>query len=481
MAQATEGSATRAAIWSAVDRFGIVAMQFIINLLLARLLTPEDFGLVGMILIIVAVSTILADGGFGSALIQRGNASEEDYATSFYANISLSIALYTAIYLSAPLVARELGYAVLTDLLRAIGTVIILNSIGLVARVKLRISLRFKQIAISNISAYTISAIIAILLSTRGYGAWSLVVMHIANALISNILIIIWARWRPSARFSFQSLRRLAAYGEYMLITEIMSNVCFHIQGTLVGKHFTAYTAGEYAQAKKMEEVASITLPSALNQVVFPIYSRLKSDNEALRTMLRSNTRLVAFAVFPLLTILIIIAEPLILFLFGERWAESIPYFQTLCLGGYLGAMQYLNYQAVAATGRSRVLFITGIIKSAFTIIVLLIAVKISIEAVLVAMVVSNIVNYLVNAITAHIYIKYSLPTQLGDIAPTLLLATTLGFVAHIIAPVWNINWILLAVIYSALYLALSIATRSKPTEEIMRRLGIRRSPIAKL
>lgn len=469
MTHTTGVSVTKGALWSAVDKFGIVAMQFVINIVLARLLTPDDFGLVGMILIIVAVSTILADGGFGSALIQKSDATAEDYSTAFWVNISISLLLFGAIYLSAPLIATLLGYPILGALLRTLAIVIVLNSIGLVGRVRLRRQFAFRQIALSNIVAYILSAIVAIAMSKRGFGAWSLVAMHIVNALFSNLFIIIAAGWLPSTKFSLSSLKRLFVYGEYMLISDLLSNICFHIQSTLVGKYFTPYTAGQYAQAKKMEEVACITLPSAMNQVLFPLYSRLQHDIESLRSRLRVDTQLIAFVIFPLLTILIIIAKPLIFLLFGDKWMESIPMFQILCLGGFFCSLQYFNYHAVAAIGKSRVLFFAGVFKSLVTIGSIMIGVHISMSAVLVAMVASNVVNYLTNGIIAQRYIKYSLSRQLLDVAPIFATATILGSMVYYIALVWNINWIVLVVLYSALYLVASHAMGIRAMSEAIR------------
>lgn len=464
MVEKIQNSATTSTIWSAIDKFGIVIMQFIINLVLARLLAPEDFGLVGMILIIVAVSNILADGGFGAALIQKHNPNDADFSTAFYVNVITSIILYTIIYLTAPLIATFLGTPLLIDVLRAISVVIIINSLGLVPKVTLRRRLAFKQIAISNIAAYILAAAAAILLAYNGYGVWCLIAMHIINAVSSNLFISIAAHWHPTINFSRKSLKDLFAYGEYMLISDILSNVCFHIQGTLVGKYFSPYTAGQYAQAKKMEEVACITLPSAMNQVLFPLYSRLQHDTCEIRRMLRLNTKMIAYIIFPLMTILILVAQPLILFLFGPKWIESVLYFQVLCVGGYFCSLQYFNYQAVAAIGKSKVLFYAGLFKSIFLIISILGGVHINMKAVLVAMVLSNIVNYLTNAIIAERYIEYKVTRQLYDVAPILIKSLVIGGIVYLMNNAFSINWILLVLIYSTLYLLLGYFSKCEIT-----------------
>ncbi|MBR3827590.1 MAG: lipopolysaccharide biosynthesis protein [Alistipes sp.] len=464
MGYSSHNNVAKGTIWSAIDKFSIVIMQFIINLVLARLLTPDDFGLVGMILIIVAVSNILTDGGFGAALIQKHDPNEKDFSTAFYINVITSVLLYIIIYISAPIIAEFLGSTLLVNILRVISVVIVINSLGLVPKVKLRRALAFKQIAIANITAYIISAATAIYLAHQGYGAWGLIAMHIINAVFSNLFISITAHWLPTLTFSTKSLKKLFAFGEYMLISDILSNICFHIQSTLVGKYFSPYTAGQYAQAKKMEEVACITLPSAMNQVLFPLYSRLQHDTDEIRRMLRLNTKMIAYTIFPLMTILIIVAKPLILFLFGSKWMDSVSYFQVLCVGGYFCSLQYFNYQAVAAIGQSRILFYAGLLKSLFLITSILVGVHISMEAVLVAMVLSNVVNYLTNAIIAQRYIKYTLAKQIWDITPILIISLVIGGIVYLISYVWSIHWILLILIYLILYICISYATKSEIT-----------------
>jgi O-antigen/teichoic acid export membrane protein len=474
--QTLSSKAAKSTLWSAIDRFGTVIMQFVINMVLARLLTPDDFGIVGMIIIIVAVSSILTDGGFGAALIQRDNPSEVDYATASYANVATSLILYAAIYITAGDIASFLETPQLESILRIISVVIIINSIGLVPKTKLRRTLAFKQIAIANIVAYALAAAAAILLAHRGFGVWSLVAMHIINALFANLFICIAAGWRPSASFSTKSFKELFSYGEYMLITDIMSNICFHIQSTLIGKYFTPYTAGQYAQAKKMEEVAAITLPSAMNQVLFPLYSRTQDNRQELLRLLRLNTKMIAFVIFPIMTILIVVAKPLILLLFGQNWIDSVLYFQVLCLGGVWGSLQYFNYYAIAAIGKSKVLFYAGLIKGGLLIASILICVHINMYAVLIAIVLSNVANYFTNAIIAQRYIGYAVSRQMLDVLPMLLSALLLGGIAYIALNIWGIDWVVVALLYATAYLATCYITKQEAIRlikrEIMRRFA---------
>ena len=213
MSSPRRSSVTRGAIWSAVDRCGVVLLQFIINLVLARMLSPDDFGLVGMILIFVAVSQTLIDGGFAAALIQKRDASARDYSTIFYWNILFSVALYGVIYLAASAVAGFFAIPALRGLLRVLGVVIIINSFAIVQRTVLRKELNFKTIAIVDIFSYGIAAAVAAFMASRGYGVWSLVGMHLTIGLLSALLFWLMSRWRPTLEFSFSSFRALFSYG----------------------------------------------------------------------------------------------------------------------------------------------------------------------------------------------------------------------------------------------------------------------------
>lgn len=458
---------TKGILWAAIDKFGIVLLQFVINIVLARLLVPEDFGLVGMILIIVAVSSILADGGFGAALIQKLEPKEEDFSTAFCVNITMALLLYALIYIIAPWLSQFLGAPILKDFLRVLSLTIVINAVGLVSKVMLRRSLAFKQIAISNLCAYMLAATVAIVMSIKGCGAWSLIAIHIVNAIFANLFICLSARWVPRVKPSLSSLKQMFAYGEYMLASDILDNICFYIQNTVVGKYFSPYVAGQYAQAKKMSEVACTTLPTAINQVLFSVFSGLQCNLEQLRDKLRQNIKLTAFAIFPLLAILIIVAKPFILFLFGPNWEDSIFYFQMLCVGGFFSALQYFNYNAVASIGESRVLFFVGVYKSIFLVVSVVVGANISMMGVLVAIVLSSANIYFTNVLLAQKYIGYKACQQMLDLLPIMLCTLISSIGIYVAYSQLSINWVLCGVLFVVLYLVVAYLLRLSVLKDV--------------
>ena len=453
MPESIKKRATIGAIWAAVDRFGIVLLQFVINIVLARLLTPEDFGCIGMITIFVAVSQTLIDGGFGSALIQKKDATQQDFSTIFYWNILFSVFLYVILFSASPSIAAFFRMPQLTDILRVLGVVLLTNAFGLVQKVKLRKQLDFRKIAISNIGSNTIAAVIAIVMAHNGFGVWSLVWMQLFTSVIFGIFLWILAKWYPSLIFSLDSLKRLFGYGGYLLITNVLQDFCTHLQGVVIGRKFSAVEMGLYSQAKKMDEVACLTFPNIIVQVVFPLYSELQNDLNRLRELLRQNTRVISFIIFPLMTLLIVIADQIIVFLFGEKWVDAVPYFQVLCIGGFFACLQNMNYYAIAAIGKSGTLFRWSFYKWGFLLTLLLVSTKFGMNGVLVAMVVSNINIYFINAYLVHRYIGYTIVRQLRDVAPMLgcsILAGTLVAFTHIYT---HLHFIPLTFLFTTIYM----------------------------
>lgn len=453
---------TKGILWAAVDKFGIVLLQFVINLVLARLLMPEDFGCIGMILIFVAVSQTLIDGGFASALIQKVNASQTDYSTIFYWNICFSLVLYLGIYLAAPYVEAFFLIDNLGALLRVLGIVIIINALTMVQRTILRKALNFRTIAIVDILSCSISAIIAVYMAYNGYGAWSIVGMQISNALLATLLFWSMSRWRPTLDFSVDSFKSLFSYGGYLLIASIMQDVCTHIQGVVIGHNFSATETGLYSQAKKMDEVASMMLPALMCQVLFPLYSEKQNDKEALVDMLRGNMRMISFVIFPLMMLLIIIAHPVFILLYGDKWVDAVPYFQVLCIGGFFSSLYNFNYYAVAAVGRSKALFYWGCYKWGALLVLLYVGAKISMLGVLIAMVLSCANIYITNALLAQRYVGYRFKVQIMDVLPTLGCALATGVVIYILYAHLAMHWVVCVLLYAAIYLAMAYMLQLK-------------------
>ena len=463
------------AVWASFDKVGTMALQFVVNLILARLLMPSDFGCIGMLAIFVIVSQTIIDGGFGSALIQKKEPTQIDYSTIFYWNILFALFLYILLFIAAPWIASFYKMPLLCDVLRVIGINLVINSLGIIQINRQRKQLAFRKIALINVASYLLSGIVAIGMAYAGYGVWSLVALQLLFSLFSVSLFWIVTKWAPSFCFSFTSLKGLFRFGGYLLFASILQEVCKNLQGLIIGRRFSSVEMGLYAQAKKLDDVTSLTLPNIIVQVMFPVYSQIQDDLERTREVLRMNVRIISFVTFPLMILLVLIAEPLIRFLYGHKWDAAVPYFQILCVGGLFACLQNINYYAVAAQGKSNVLFAWSFYKWSMLLLLLLVGMHWGMNGILWGMVISSLNIYLVNAGLVSKYVSFSLWRQLKDILPIAVVALVAACCLYILGQYYSLSFVYQAFIYIAVYLCLVYMFKLKVEKDIVKILNLLR------
>lgn len=444
-------------LWAASEKLASMGLQFLTNLILARLLVPSDFGCIGMLAIFIAVSQTIVDGGFGSALIQKKKPTQLDYSTIFYWNLFFSMGLYAILFVWAPFIALFYEMPVLTDVLRLLGGILIINALGVVQINRLRKQLAFRLIAIINIVSYLVAAIVAVLMAINGAGVWSLVILQLLYSLFSVMLFWVYTRWYPSLCFSWESLQGLFRYGGFLLFANILQEICKNLQGLIIGRKFSSSELGLYTQAKKLGDVTYYTLPNIIVQVMFPVFSQMQSDLDALRNVLRLNARIISFIVFPLMILFMLTASFIINFLYGEKWIASASYFQILCVGGLFVCLQNINYYAIAALGKSKLLFRWSFYKWGMLLLLLLVGMHWGMTGILFGMVVSELNIYMVNAFLVSRYVHYSFGRQCLDLLPLLLCSLVVGWIVYMINESYHIHVWIQVFMYLLLYISISM------------------------
>lgn len=415
-------------IWSSLQRFGTMGITLVSNIILARLLTPDDYGCVGMLMIFISLANTFIDGGFGSALIQKKQPAAEDYSTIFYWNIVLSLILYIVLYFAAPLIAAFYKIPLLTPVLRVQGIVLIFNALSIIQQNQLRKKLDFKSLAIVNIISASIALTIAIMMAYQGMGVWSLVGQQISLSLFNAILFWIVSGWRPLQVFSWSSFKELFSFGGYILLSHLVSTFSNEIQGLLIGRRFNAYSMGLYTQAYRLEGSAATAVSGVIDQVTYPVLSSLQDDTVKLKVALKKFIQIPAFICCPFLAIMIVIAKPLIILLYTEKWSACVPYFQILCCAGVAVCLQGVANNAIAAIGKSNVFFWWTIVKRLLTVVLCVVGIFIGgMTGLLWACVLGAWGVYFINAYLVDRHIGYSFVAQILDIAPFILLSTILG------------------------------------------------------
>lgn len=417
-------------IWISLQRFSMILTNLVSNIVLARLLTPDDFGCVAMLMIFISLANTLIDGGFGAALIQKQKASLLDYSTIFYFNIFLSIVLYLLLFVTSHSIAEFYQTPLLSSVLKVQGLVLIFNAFSIVQQNILKKQLQFKIISLVHIISSIISLGIAVILALKGYGVWSLVYQQLAMALLMAILLWILCKWRPLLAFSINSFKELFGFGSFMLLSSLFNALSTEIQGLLVGRKFNSYTLGLYNQAYRLEGSAATLISSLMHQVTLPVLSSLQDAQHDFISALKRFIQLPAYISSLIMMVLIVIARPLIIILYTENWVDAIPYFQILCTAGLAVSLQETANSALAAIGKSKVLFYWTIIKRSLTIILCLAGIVIAgMKGLLWMCVAGSWSVYFVNSYLISKYIGYSFIRQFLDILPSIVLAVFVGFV----------------------------------------------------
>ena len=350
-------------LWTALQRYSTMFIQFVSGIILARLLTPYDYGCIGMLMIFMVLAESFIDGGFGSALIQKKNPTPEDYSTIFFWNLGMAVVLYAILYFVAPLIALFYDIPLLCPVLRVQGIILFIYAFNIVQRNQLQKSLNFKVLSTVTIATSVISLSVTILMAYHGFGVWSLVAQNILFAVIPALVFWFHIRWRPILVFSTDSFKSLFSFGSYMFLTQLTNQLSHQLRGLFIGKLYSAEIMGYYSKAQNTEKMASHSISQIMNQVTYPLYAKVQDDREQMQRMIRRLTTTVAFLTFPLMFILILIAKPLFILLYSEKWIESVPYFQIICLAGLGGCLQSVNLQTISAIGKSKVMFVWALVK----------------------------------------------------------------------------------------------------------------------
>ena len=437
-------------IWSSLQRFGVMGISFISNIILARLLSPEDYGCLGLLAIFIAVSNVFIYGGFVSALIQKQNPTQTDYSTVFYWNIATSVFFFIILYICAPYISEFYKIELLTDVLRTQSLILLINALSIVQLNILRKKLLFKKISLIQLIAACASILTTIILAYNGWGIWSLVFQQIINSLVITIILWCICNWRPSLVFSKKSFTELFSYGSYLLLSDLLNSICDNIQGLIIGRKFSSNIMGYYSQAKKLEEVPTTTISYVVQQVTFPVYSKIQNDKDKLYMGVKKSLCMMNFINFPLMILLIAIAEPLFLILFSEKWLPSVPYFQILCIAGLVNCMQSVNYQVVCAVGKSKKIFKWNIFKRLIGISLIFSGMYWGVEGILTGMVISFYVTYIVNSLVSKNITGYTTIQQIKDAIPTLIISIA-AYLITLITNAIHINSLILIILTKVL------------------------------
>ena len=409
-------------VWTALQKYSTMFISFISGIILARLLTPYDYGCIGMLSIFMVLAETFIDGGFGSALIQKKQHTQEDYYTIFWWNIGMAVLMYAILFVSAPAIARFYNIPLLSDVLRVQGLVLFIYAFNIVQRNQLRKKLNFKLLSIVTITTSVTSLGVTIFMAYRGFGVWALVAQNLITAAIPAIVFWFFVKWRPIWVFSKQSFKELFSFGVYMFLTHLINQFSSKLGRLMIGKLYSPVILGYYSKAAGTEELASRSISSIMTQVTYPLYVQVQDDMVAMRNMIKRLTMTLSYVTFPMIFILMLCAKPLFILLYSDRWLQSVPYFQVLCLIGLSSCLQSVNTQPIAAIGKSKTMFLWTLAKRTFGLTFMIGGIILfGMKGFLVGVVLFNWFCYFVNIGLVSKYIGYKWTRQLMDLVPVTI------------------------------------------------------------
>lgn len=457
--------AATSVFWNGLQKYTQLGISFISSIILARLLTPYDYGCIGMLEIFITISTIMIDGGFGSALLQKKRPTQEDYSTIFHWNLFMSTVMYVILFFSAPYIAKFYKIPLLSSVLRVQGIVLFINAFKMIQSNQLRKNFCFKPMAIVVTASSLMAVIVTIVMASLGYGVWSLVAQHILIAFLPMVSFWVITKWKPLMVFSKKSFKELFSFGGFMFLTSIVNTLSDNIQGLLIGRVYNPATMGYYSKAKSTEGLASNGISQVVSTVTYQLYAEVQDDLKTLINFLKRITTSIAYVTFPLIISLMILAKPLFIILYSERWLPSVPYFQILAFAGFAICLQAVNLQAIAAIGKSKAMFSWTMVKRILGIALIVGGLAaFGMNGLLGGMVLSAWINYLINSWLVSKHIGYKMSQQIKDLLPIFLSALVAVIPAFIVMKLMNVNLYIDSFlgffVFIAIYLTISIALK---------------------
>lgn len=422
--------------WSFADNIFNQGITFLVGLVLARLLTPEEYGLIGIITIFIAVFNSIVDSGFSNALIRKNNAEAVDYNTVFITNMVLSIVLFFVMFFSAPAIAKFFNQPQLIPLTKVMASIVVINAFAIIPRTLFVKRVDFKtQTKISLIASVT-SGVIGIAMALGGYGVWSLVCQQISRQFLNSVFLWIWAKWYPKFQFSIQSFKELFGFGWKLLVSGLIDTVWKEIYQVVIGKCYSAETLGQYTRAQQFGSIFSSNLTTVVQRVSYPVLSEIQDDKMRLKYAYKKVIKVTMLVTFCCMLGLAAVAKPMILVLIGEQWLPAVPFLQIICLNMMLYPLHAINLNMLQVQGRSDLFLKLEIIKKAIAVIPLVFGIFVGIYWMLWGSVITGFMAYYLNAYYSGKFLDYSIWEQFKDIFPSFVVAAVMAII------VWCLTFI---------------------------------------
>lgn len=425
--QSLKDKTLKGVTWTAADTVLRYGITFVVGIILARILSPDEYGLIGILTIFIELFNIIVDGGFANALIQKKNADEVDFCTVFFVNLALSVILAALMYLSAGLISKFFERDELLNLTRVMSVIVIINAFAVVQKARLTKMIDFKTQTKVSVYSNIASGLIGIGMAYAGFGVWALVGQQISSALVTTVLFWILSKWVPKIMFSKESFKGLWSFGWKLMLSGIFNSLSGQLHNIVIGKIYSPATLGQYTRANQFGGTASSSITTIIQRVSFPVLSEIQDDPIYLKAAYKKVIKMTVFPTFILMMGLVAVSKSLIVMLIGEKWIEASVYLQILCFSMMLFPLHALNLNAIQVMGRSDLTLKINIIKNLLIIVPVALGIIFNIYAMLIADVIRGYICYYLNAYYSRPLLNYPIEEQLKDIMPIFIISVVMA------------------------------------------------------
>lgn len=433
--------AVKGVSWSLIDNVASSGLTFLVGIFLARILSPAEFGVLGMISIFIAISNSIVDSGFSHALIRKTDASSIDYNTVFYVNLALGILLYGILYFASPFISLFFKEPQLILITRVMASILIINALGLIQRTLLIKKVDFKTQTKVSIIASLISGMVGIGMAIGGLGVWSLVGQQIVRQLVNTLFLWKYNSWRPVLQFSNSSFKNLFSFGSKLLASGLIDTFFKNIYYIVIGHYYSASQLGQYTRAEQFNTIFSSNLTSVIQRVSYPVLSNLQSDPERLKNAYTKVTKITMLITFACMLGLAAVSKPLILILIGEKWLIAVEFLQIICFSGMLYPLHAINLNILAVKGRSDICLKLEIIKKTIAMGPIILGIICGIKFMLWGSVFTSLIAFFLNSHYSSELIGYATKNQIKDILPgfciSFIVATIMWTITFLSLPMY--------------------------------------------
>jgi O-antigen/teichoic acid export membrane protein len=419
--------------WSAIERFSVQVIQLIINVFLARLVAPSEYGLIALLSIFIIIAQSLVDSGFLNALIQKKIPTETDYSTVFFFNISLALAIYMILFFSAPIIASVYEEPRLEKICRWLGFSVILQGLSIIQIAKLTTNLDFKTQAKASLSAVIISGTLGVTLAYLGYGVWALLVQLLVNNFINTCLLWVFTRWLPKLSFSWISLSSLFSFGSKLLLSGLLHTVYTNLYGLIIGRKYKIVDVGYFNQSSLISRFLSVSLMAIIARAIYPIQCKMQDDEKLLSKSFIQYLRMSCFIIFPIMICMAVLSKPFIKIILTDKWLPMSSMLFLLCISYIFIPIMVINNQILTVRGRSDYFLQSEVIKKIIGLFILFVTIPFGINAICIGILLYNIIDVVVIIWFSKKVVSTGYIQQLRNVIPILGLALFMGFLVHIV------------------------------------------------